>query len=623
MSESSPCTRRTGTCCSRCTAPAVTTELVDGTPWEAEFVWNSGVTGGFGGSGTTASDPFVYVFTVTPGSSLPYYRVSFDNGGFDWDPNAAVITDEDGVVVNPNTVWDEPQQFTLTVDPAHMQTPGQYDGGIGIAEYPSSPSAPLDEEDLELIGGSWEIEEDCGEMSRIVHARSDDFVITILPYHDDIVYAQFPLVQIGPTEDCDGVAQEAEWSIDITITLAGGASYTLTRNSTTITETTTYGPESTRFWFWIQMALTHAGLVDGEDYEGTMVVTSEGTTSTRNIKIQVRTSGGAAPGHSFQITDPGAVSRGVAFDLEVTAIDNETGVVDTDYDGGELRLNLTSMYSPGDDPDPGTFDSEGQWVDGVLTIPNFSFDGGAGGWPFLQVYDTSNGVYGVRQLNGNTLNVSAPAEVVRGVAFDITVQGSDPAYVPANPLTVTWTLSDGGDSGLPATISTAGWVGGAKTVSCTINGGSGTDTFDVEVTDTDLGRSASDNGDVDDAVPGACPGSPPLDADYDFDCDGEVHIWLGHFHLWGSGPYNLPDPGAFGCNWYDSSCGGYFYAYAGIVLDTVNGYWELTLKWNGGGGYVTYITARKYGGATPVGPYTITYRNTSGCSNSISNITVS
>ena len=600
MSENSPCTRRVGTCCSRCTAPLVTTELISGDPWDALFEWGAGSENGIGGTTTQAGEPFVYTFTITPGDTLPYYRVEFDNGEFDWDPSAAIITDEDGTVVTPDIVWDEPQTFTLTLDPANMQTPGDYPGGINIDRYPSVPSEPYENERT-TKEGTITITEDCDEYTRIVHARTDDFVMTILPFHAATVYGQFPLVQIGPTEDCDGNASTAEWSVDIDITLAGGASYTLNRNDVTLVEGNTYGPEAGFYWFWIQMNLTHAGLVDGSDYEGTITINSNGQRSVRNIVIRCRTGGGTAPGHTFQITNPGSVTRGTAFDLEVTAIDNTTGVVDTDYNGGNLKLNLTSIYSPADEPDPETYASAGKWVDGVLTIPDFSFDSGSGGWPFLQVYDTSNGTYGVIQFVGLVFTIIVPDVIYRGVAFDMTVTHNDTSYVPANALTVAWTLSDVGDSGLPATISTAGWASGSKTVSCTITGGADEDTFSVEVTDTDTLGTGEGDGDIQDTAPGACPGSPPLLASYTLAWTGLIEDGDGTT-AFPSGSSVLTDGGTFNCWW--SNYGIY------ITLDVVNLVWTITFALGAAWNYAVWIEAEK-GGSTPVGNYTVTYRRTS------------
>lgn len=615
MVDNTPCTERVGCGCSRCTSPAVTTQLISGDPWDALFEWVSGVGSGFGGSGHTNGEPWVYVFTVTPGSELPYYRVEWETGEYDWDPGAGVITDSDGNIVTPDMVWDEEETFTLTIDPGNMDIPGQYDGGIRIIRLPGEETRTED--------GSWEVEEECEDDVRVVHARQDPFIITILPYHGAIIYAQFPLQMVGPLIDCDDAANEANWSIGIAITLVGGASYALTRNNAAITEGTSYGPESSHSWFWLQMALTHAGLVDGEDYEGTMTVTSEGETSVRNIIIRVRTSGGPAAGHSFQIQNPGAVTRGVDFDLTIHAISNETGALDPDYAGGNLKLNLTSIYAPADVPDPATYNSEGLWSGGILTIPGFSFDSGAGGWPFLQVYDTSNGVYGVFQFNPALLSITVPTDVARGVDFDLTVTSSDASYVPANPLTVAWTLSDGGDSGLPATISTAGWVGGSKTVTCTITGGSGDDTYSALVTDTDTTENDSDGGAVHDVAPASCPGAPPLVTSYSVTWSGYLYVYLHTLYPFSAAnapPWTVADTAGFNCIWYkfSASMGRIF-----LTLDTAgDSFWEVEFQVNDGG-VVSYLVAKKYFGDDPTGIYTVTYRNTSGCTNSLQDIVVS
>jgi len=77
--------------------------------------------------------------------------------------------------------------------------------------------------------------------------------------------------------------------------------------------------------------------------------------------------------------------------------------------------------------------------------------------------------------------LTAPSFIPRGDAFDLTIQavdrdGDPDTSFPTNPyLTVLIKLLECGDDAiLPVSTPTTGWTAGAKTVSCTIDGGTGT-----------------------------------------------------------------------------------------------------------------------------------------------------
>ncbi len=728
MSESSPCTERVGCGCSRCTSPAVTTALISGDPWPALFTWISGVDDGFGGSGHTNSDPWVYVFHVEPGDTLPYYRVEWDNGEFDWDPSAAIITDEDGNVVSPDDIWDEAQDFTLTIDPTNMDIPGQYDGGIVVSRSPT-PGRLEDDEDATTEDGSWEVEEVCTDTAQVKHARTDTLFMEITVYSGNPVYAMFPITRVGPLLDCNDAAIPAGWSISADLDIPGTSSYTLRNGDDVLTEGAAQDPLFTNAYVFLMLTLTTTGMVEGTEYTGTITITSDdGTTTVRAVTIRYKTY--AEKTHEFILSIENPVVRGTAQDLLVTAIKLDTGEADPDYAGGRLRLNLTQESATADTITPATYDSTGLWASGNLIIPNIVVDDGAGDLPVLQVADFDRAVRGILVLNSGSFILTIPdsAALQREEAFDVEIQAvinnaeiwRD--YIPETTVSMVLTSPDGGDSMLPATTdntgwvegkktvsctisggtgldavtiratdtlntwtgfkaatvvapnfsvtvnagsdiiravafdiiiqklqtdgtpdvgftpvanvninftgdvadviaplftSNAGWVAGAKTVSCTVTGGTGTDAFTLEVEDATTSLTGDATGNVGDAAPAACPGIPPLPASYTLAWTGQVYVYLGPYYLWTTPPYTPNNVPSF-CNWYRLS----FSEKSYLKLDLTGvPVWELELSKNFGSGYRTYIIAIKYGD-TPVGDYVITYRNTHSCTNTIADISV-
>lgn len=114
--------------------------------------------------------------------------------------------------------------------------------------------------------------------------------------------------------------------------------------------------------------------------------------------------------------------------------------------------------------------------------------------------------------------VTMAPTVYRDSAFNVVLQAVDAdtglpdiTYVPDGSVTLNLNSSDGGDSMTPVNTDETGWANGAKTVSCTITGGAGADTFAITASESGCptGTSAAIN--VEDSTPVPCNAcAPPL-----------------------------------------------------------------------------------------------------------------
>lgn len=480
-----------GNCCSKCTAPSVETNIITGDPWPALWQYGTGWADGFTGTAPAGGEPFIFTFVVQPGDDLPYYRIEFDDGGFDWDPDAVVITTEDGTVVTPDMVFDEEEEFTVTVDPSAGTTPGDYSGRIVIRRQPA-PDEPADPEDDTNIPVEVEITPPGDAVVR--HAQHDVLPVDVRAYSGNPIEVMFPIRRVG--------TGAATWSIAVTKTgWPAGSSYTLRHDAITLVEGDTYGPIVNDSYQYIVLSVNHTDMVVGQSYEGSISITTEGPGSGTDVRqFRVRKVETLASSWRFDIEVPETVVRGTPFDVTVRAINLATDTLDTDFTGGMISMNLSSMYSPPDVADPTRFDSTGLWNGGVLTIPGFSFDGGPGpAWPFLQVFDHKTRSYGVHQFGSAAFSVTVNGgnDIDRGVPFDVEIQAIKNNgdhwwdYEPTGNVNINLTSADPADVIAPLLTDNTGWLNGRKVVSCTITGGGGDDAILVEAEDAITGYSGS------------------------------------------------------------------------------------------------------------------------------------
>ncbi|MEN6550012.1 MAG: hypothetical protein ABFE07_28555 [Armatimonadia bacterium] len=89
------------------------------------------------------------------------------------------------------------------------------------------------------------------------------------------------------------------------------------------------------------------------------------------------------------------------------------------------------------------------------------------------------------------LELTVPTVLYRGVAFNVVIQAKKAngdlatGYVPATGVDITIDSSDASDVVAPTSTDTTGWALGAKTVACTVTGGSGGADFTLSATDQD------------------------------------------------------------------------------------------------------------------------------------------
>lgn len=188
----------------------------------------------------------------------------------------------------------------------------------------------------------------------------------------------------------------------------------------------------------------------------------------------------------------GLVMDDTTFRLRFRLLDSDGNVIDFDdavdiwaYDGAGSPVNwlypLATQYF-------NDVMTDGVWEgDYKISVPT----GTIGPITFYAKVDY-NGV----EVNGElekaideapTFVVTAPSSITRGTAFNITVQAMQAdvpytSYVPTTDLNIIVSSpSLNGELPTPATIDTTGWSNGAKTVSVTINGGSGSKILTITV----------------------------------------------------------------------------------------------------------------------------------------------
>lgn len=518
-------------CCAKCLSPDVTTELIQGTPWEVGFYSVLGITG----STHVRWDALYFYFTVYPGVDLPWVQVWWESDYYVPD-GAVTILDEDGNPVLPwewNEIDEDGEDWTMIYDPVEGTVPGDITVTLHRRTEPTQPapkpSKCIGMDLYEWYNSQWNLVQTdsyaCG------YVLPGDIEIED-PEDDNHIsfYHHYPLsfcVMAGGDTQAKSIvfgrasgADDLYWSLAFTPDTAW-TGYSLYQNATPIVAGTVYGPMAGPTLEYVSMAVdpTTLPLVDGEVYSG--VLTLNGytdaaganlvNTDTRNVTVKVD----ILCGIGFLIEPSVAnITRGSVFQLNVTAkklwtmlaapLDSiEFCETYEEYEGGLLNLNMNCQYDPADNISPIEYDSTGQWTDGVLAIPNCVISGGSGSeTPDLQVMDITYGVDGITELAfvPGGFNVIAIPNITRGAAFNLVLQAvdvdgaPDTAYTPAGNVDIDLTSSDGADSIAPLFTDNTGWVDGKKTVACTITGGAGSDSYTIDVEDPATSATGSESG---------------------------------------------------------------------------------------------------------------------------------
>ncbi len=223
----------------------------------------------------------------------------------------------------------------------------------------------------------------------------------------------------------------------------------------------------------------------------------------------------AAGDMGFKLTAPAGLTRGQAFDLTLQSIYLGDGADDTAYSpdvgvyldahamAGPVQLASVTMT-------PTTVDETG-WSSGAKTV-SCTVSGGSGASTIrLRAADATDGRTGYVDVPVSAaeydFKVTAPANVQRGTAFNLTIQsilaedGSDDvSYTPAGNVAISENAED--DAVDPTSTDNTGWSSGAKTVSVTLDGGTEAGMVRLTVTDAASGRTGytdvmlADAGDV-------------------------------------------------------------------------------------------------------------------------------
>lgn len=605
---SSDCEHREGCGCSQCLSPDVTTELISVDPWEIGFASLAALYG----TSTVGGPPLTFTFTIYPGIGLPYARVFFETDE-DWPDGSVFIYDEDGNEIFPWTILtppDEGQELRIVFDPGVWEYPGAYRGQIVLDRGDNAGgwirNTDNDREKEAVI----ELEETVE--NRIAFNNHNTLIIQVAAAGSERS-ALFDFHRVSGTADL-------YWRLFFTPDAGWVGTYPLVTDGAIVDPDTIYGPLAGATHQLASITVDPTLMIDGESYTGTLTVRgyldAAGTELVNEDTKLVQVNVGAFPGARFDVTvsaDP--IDRGTQFDIQVTAVDTSDDTTLTDYEGGNLNINLTCIYTPTDAPVPLNFASQGLWTNGVCDIPDVIITGGTGAQiAVLQIYDQSTGVYGFVTVNlqtvAMTFTLTVPESVQRDIPFDLVIQASNPAYVPAGNVNIALNSDDENDTISPLFTNNVGWVAGAKTVACTITGGDGEDSYEIIINDPNLGISGVVSGTIrtnEDVAWGSC--DPPMQRYYkvtfaglagDFAFANGEHIV--HFRPEGAGSWRAyeSEEYPFDTNrdmilffWDDA---GYWYVYVWASSSTCIKQWRrATFKCHGIVGSYTEISCNAAG----------------------------
>lgn len=250
---------------------------------------------------------------------------------------------------------------------------------------------------------------------------------------------------------------------------------------------------------WTSGAKTVSCTIDGgsSPCEATIHVEDTATGRIGEITVVIAESGDMG----FSLTAPGTVTRGAAFNLAIQSVYLESGNSDTAFTPAD-DVNILKVWE-----DVGASGSKGilyplltdntGWTDGAKTV-SCRLDGGSGnGSMRILVTDFDSDRSGAVELTIDAsdygFKVACPSNIERGAAFNLSIQSidlpagtNDTGYTPAGNVEID--VVSGDDSISPDYTDNTGWTSGAKTVSCTLSGGSTAGKVLIRVRDTASGR---------------------------------------------------------------------------------------------------------------------------------------
>jgi len=237
-----------------------------------------------------------------------------------------------------------------------------------------------------------------------------------------------------------------------------------------------------------------------------------------------------ANGLQLQVDPDGIVTSSVLFHNGI-AIRKSTGEIDTSWVGNvmitaydDVGNKLTWLGAGPDAQNYGSFIVvdvvSGQWEsdDCRLLIPESAVN------PITFVgEDLDSDLIGnaVSQIGTLEFDVSVDTNpVTRGVSFNLTIQAKDAegnlltTYVPPTQVDINLTSGDPSDAIAPLYTDNTGWSNGAKVVSCSITGGSGSDPAIIECVDADTAHNGETDLTVYTTVPAPTIITPVNGGDY-------------------------------------------------------------------------------------------------------------
>jgi hypothetical protein len=279
----------------------------------------------------------------------------------------------------------------------------------------------------------------------------------------------------------------------VTVKLTGGAGLETVRTSVTVinckTDPSAPAELKGQSFYLLTYAMTcraHSGYAFAIG-DAAFTITITGTTDNKK-KVTCLLAGRLTVTEAdhifgFKVASASPIDRDETFDLELTLWDMTLDVAAPDYElQGDVALTLENH--DGEVLDVTTV-TPIEFTDGVALIYQ-KITGGTGtrgitihaDEPIGDVSGTK--VLTIKDADVLTLKLTCPEHVVRGVPFDLTVQGwnattnaADETYVPATTVTITKSVGDDDIVDGPIVMDDADWVDGAKTVSVTLDGGAG------------------------------------------------------------------------------------------------------------------------------------------------------
>ena len=410
--------------------------------------------------------------------------------------------------------------YTMEWDPSGMDE-GDYSGGVTHSRWKSEPSDPENDPP-----------DDEQELNSVFTVKGTGSGEDSLLIGFDPAAALTWTIEPGDTPDTKSfgirrISGDASlyWKMSFT-----GSDWPVGAGLTMgTTEGTVYGPLLFNSIHSMTATLDATGMLDNKTYTGSITLQgfldAGGVTATNEVTLGVTVVVKTSE-LEFLFT-VGDQKRAVAFDIDILCVNKATRVAVAAYTDTVLTLVLNA-HDGSDAMTPLTFDSTGLWDGaGGCTITARTITGGTGSDSGNTVAATSAsglvaGVSGEFTLTDSIIfAVSTPSSTWRDTDFSVGITATGNAvYVPVDNVYLT---SDDDDDAitLPVSgiISNVGWVGGVKTVTSRVDGGSGENIIKLTVLDPISGRTGFNYITVSDAP--AVP-DPTLN---DFMLNGYDIIW--------------------------------------------------------------------------------------------------